>query len=329
MPEVVVVTGASSGVGRAVVREFARQSPGVRIGLLARNEDGLEGARREVEAAGGEALALPTDVADAGAVEDAARRVEEEFGPVEVWVNNAMASIFAPFKEIAPEEFRRATEVTYLGNVYGTMAALRRMLPRDRGTIVQVGSALSYRAIPLQAAYSGAKHAERGFTDSVRTELMHEGSNVRVTMVQLPALNTPQFGVSRNRMPKHPQPVPPIYQPEVAAEAIYWAAHHNRREVFVGTSSVLTILGNKVAPWFGDRYLARTGYGGQQTDEPADPDRPDNLFEPIAGDHGAHGIFDDRAHARSPQLWATKNRAWLALAGAGLAGAVGASLLKR
>ena len=329
MPEVVVVTGASSGVGRAVVREFARRSPGVRIGLLARNEDGLEGARREIEAAGGEALALPTDVADAGAVEDAARRVEEDLGPVDVWVNNAMASIFAPFKEITPEEFRRATEVTYLGNVYGTMAALRRMLPRDRGTIVQVGSALSYRAIPLQAAYCGAKHAERGFTDSVRTELMHEGSNVRITMVQLPALNTPQFGVSRSRMPNHPQPVQPIYQPEVAAEAIYWAAHQNRREVFVGASSVLTILGNKVAPWFGDRYLARTGYGGQQTDEPADPDRPDNLFEPVAGDHGAHGIFDDQAHARSPQLWATKNRAWLALAGAGLAGAVGAALLKR
>ncbi len=329
MPEVVVVTGASAGVGRAVVREFARRSPGVQIGLLARNEDGLEGARREVEVAGGKALVLPTDVADAGAVEDAAKRVDEELGPVDVWINNAMASIFAPLKEITPEEFRRATEVTYLGNVYGTMAALRRMLPRDRGTIVQVGSALSYRAIPLQAAYCGAKHAERGFTDSVRTELMHEGSNVRITMVQLPALNTPQFGVSRNRMPNHPQPVPPIYQPEVAAEAIYWAAHHNRREVFVGTSSVLTILGNKVAPWFADRYLARTGYGGQQTDEPADPDRPDNLFEPVAGDHGAHGVFGDQAHARSPQLWATKNRVWLALAGAGLAGTVGAALLKR
>ncbi len=249
MPEVVAITGASAGVGRATVREFAKRSPGARIGLLARNGDGLEGAKREVEAAGGEALAIPTDVADAGRVEEAARRIEEELGEIDVWVNDAMATVFSPFKEVSPEEYRRATEVTYLGYVYGTMAALKRMLPRDRGTIVQVGSALSYRGIPLQAAYCGAKFAIRGFTDSVRTELMHEGSNVHLTMVQLPALNTPQLDVGRTHLPRHPQPVPPIFQPEVAADAIYWAAHHKRREVYVGTPTVATILGNKAAPW--------------------------------------------------------------------------------
>ncbi len=329
MPEVVVITGASAGVGRATVRAFAGRSPGVRIGLLARSGDGLEGARREVEEAGGRALAVPTDVADPGQVEAAARRVEEELGPIDVWVNDAMATVFSEFKDIEPEEYRRATEVTYLGAVYGTMAAMRRMVPRDRGTIVQVGSALSYRGIPLQSAYCGAKHAMRGFTDSVRTELMHEESGVHITMVQLPALNTPQFSVGRTRMARHPQPVPPIYQPEVAADAIYWAAHHRRREVYVGTSTVLTILGNKVAPWFADRYLARTGYQGQQTDERIDPDRPDNLFEPVPGDHGAHGIFDGQAHGKSPQLWATKNRRWLVLAGAGLAGSALSALLRR
>jgi short-subunit dehydrogenase len=237
--------------------------------------------------------------------------------------------VFSEFKDIEPEEYRRATEVTYLGAVYGTMAAMRRMVPRDRGTIVQVGSALSYRGIPLQSAYCGAKHAMRGFTDSVRTELMHKGSGVHITMVQLPALNTPQFSVGRTRMARHPQPVPPIYQPEVAADAIYWAAHHRRREVYVGTSTVMTILGNKVAPWFADRYLARTGYQGQQTDERIGPDRPDNLFEPVPGDHGAHGVFDGEAHGKSPQLWVTKNRRWLALAGAGLAGMALSALLRR
>ena len=329
MPEVVVITGASAGVGRATVRAFAERSPGVRIGLLARNGDGLEGARREVEAAGGRALAIPTDVADPEQVEAAARRVEEELGPIDIWVNDAMATVFSEFEDVEPEEYRRATEVTYLGAVYGTMAAMRRMVPRDRGTIVQVGSALSYRGIPLQSAYCGAKHAMRGFTDSVRTELMHRGSGVHLTMVQLPALNTPQFSVGRTHMARHPQPVPPIYQPEVAADAIYWAAHHRRREVYVGTSTVLTILGNKVAPWFADRYLARTGYQGQQTDERIDPDRPDNLFEPVPGDHGAHGIFDGQAHVKSPQLWANKNRRWLALAGAGLAGMALSTLLRR
>ncbi len=272
---------------------------------------------------------VPTDVADADQVEAAAGTVEEELGPIDAWINNAMASVFSPFKEVTPEEFKRATEVTYLGTVYGTMAALKRMLPRDRGSIVQVGSALSYRAIPLQAAYCGAKHGVRGFTDSLRTELLHEGSSVHLTMAQLPGLNTPQFGWSRTRLPRHPQPVEPIYQPEVAAEAIYWAAHNKRREVYVGTSSVITILGNKIAPWLGDRYLARTAYDGQQTEEPVDPDRPDNLFDPVPEDRGSHGIFDSQAHARSPQLWATTHRGWLALAGAGVASAACAALFRR
>ncbi len=325
--EVVVVTGASAGVGRATVRAFAER--GASVALLARGEDGLQGAREDVEALGGRALVLPVDVADAEAVEGAAARVEEELGPIDVWVNNAMTVVFAPFKELTAEEFRRATEVTYLGYVHGTMAALKRMLPRDRGTIVQVGSALSYRAIPLQSSYCGAKFAIRGFTDSLRAELKHDGSRVHVTMVQLPALNTPQFGWSRTKLPYHPQPVPPIYQPEVAAEAIHWAAHQRRREVYVGASSVMTILGNKVAPWAADLYLALTGYEGQQTADPVGPDRPDNLFEPVPGDHGAHGIFDEEAHEGSSQLWATKNRGWLALTGVGLAGAAALAAVKR
>ncbi len=323
MPEVVVITGASAGVGRATVRAFAEQ--GARIGLVARNRDGLEAARREVEALGGKAIAIPTDVADADQVEAAAQKVEEEFGPIDIWVNDAMTTVFAPFKELTAEEFRRATEVTYFGYVYGTMSALRRMLPRDRGTIVQVGSALAYRAIPLQAPYCGAKHAIRGFTDSLRTELMHDGSNVHITMVQLPGLNTPQFDHCKTKMPNHPMPVPPIYQPEVAADAIVWAAHHRRREVYVGASSAITIIGNKLAPWLGDRYLARTAYSGQQTEEPVSPDRPSNLLETVPGDRGAHGRFDGQAHERSPQLWATKNRGWLALAAG--AGAIAAAAL--
>jgi NAD(P)-dependent dehydrogenase (short-subunit alcohol dehydrogenase family) len=293
--------------------------------------EGLESAAKDADAAGGRAVILPTDVADPGQVEEAARAVEEAFGPIDVWVNNAMVTVFSPIDEISPEEFRRATEVTYLGTVHGTMAALRRMRPRDRGTIVQVGSALAYRAIPLQAPYCGAKHAVRGFTDSIRTELLHDHSRVHVTMVHLPALNTPQFDWCRTRLPNHPQPVPPIYQPEVAARAILWAAHHDRREVWVGGTTVATILANRMIPRILDRYLGLTGYRSQQTEEPVDPDRPDNLFEPLAGDHGAHGGFDRTAHGRSIELWASTHRRLLAVAGAavGLAGAAAGRLSSR
>ncbi len=321
-PEVVVITGASAGVGRAAVREFARH--GAHIGLIARGREGLEGARREVEAAGGRALALPADVADPDQVEAAASAVENKFGPMDIWVNDAMTTVFAPFIEIKPEEYKRATEVTYLGYVYGTLAALRRMIPRDRGTIVQVGSALAYRSIPLQAPYCGAKAAVRGFTDSIRTELKHAGSKVHVTMVQMPGLNTPQFDWCLTRLPNHPQPVPPIFEPEVAARAIYWAAHHKRREMYAGASSVGVIVGNKIAPGALDAYLARTGYQSQQTSQPVDPDRPVSLFEPVPGDHGARGPFANRAHRSSVQFLANTHRGLLALAGLGLAGAAAA-----
>ncbi len=264
-------------------------------------------------------MAIPTDVADPDQVEAAAERTESELGPIEVWVNNAMTSVFAPFTEIEPEEFRRVTEVTYLGYVYGTGTALRRMLPRDHGTIVQVGSALAYRGIPLQSAYCGAKHAIQGFTESVRAELYHDRSKVWLTMVQMPAVNTPQFDWVLSRLPHQAQPVPPIYQPEVAARAIVWAATHRRRELWVGGSTAATLVANTVAPGLLDRYLGRTGYRSQQTDQPRDPNRPANLWAPVGGDHGAHGRFDDRAHPHSPQLWATTHRRSIATA-AGLAG---------
>jgi short-subunit dehydrogenase len=300
------------------------------VALLARDEDGLDGARQEIETAGGRALPIPTDVSDHEQVEAAARRVEEELGPMDVWVNDAIAVVFAPFMDIEPEDFKRSTEVCYLGTVYGTKAALNRMLPRDRGTIVQVGSALAYRSIPLQSAYCGAKHAVRGFTDSVRVELMHDNSNVHVTMVQLPAVNTPQFDISKAQLPNHPQPVPPIYQPEVPADAIYWAAHQRRREVHLGLSSLMAIHGNKIAPWFADWYLARTGYDSQQTNEPVDTNRPNNLYEPVPGDHGAHGSFDEQSRESSPQLWANKHRgALLTAAGIGLASAALVGLVRR
>ncbi len=315
--EVVVITGASAGVGRATARAFARR--GARIALLARGKDGLEAARCDVEMAGGEALPIPTDVAFSEQVEEAAEIVEKKFGPIDIWVNNAMTTVFSPLKNITPEEFKRATEVTYLGAVYGTMAALKRMYPRDRGTIVQVGSALAYRSIPLQAPYCGAKHAIVGFTDSLRSELLHDHSNIHLTMVQMPALNTPQFSWCRTKLPRHPQPVPPIFQPEVAADAIVWAAHHRRREVYVGGATVQAIEGNKVAPGLLDLYLARTCYDGQQTDEPVRPNRPDNLFEPVPGDYGAHGIFDGRARKSSIQLWQTTHRkTWVPAAGLAL-----------
>ena len=304
---VVVITGASSGVGRASARAFAAR--GARLGLLARGKDGLEAARSEVERAGGAGLALQVDVADAQAVEQAAGAVEREYGALDVWVNNAMLSVFSPVADLEADEIRRVTETTYLGTVHGTLAALRRMLRRDRGVIVQVGSALAYRAIPLQAAYCGAKHAIQGFTESLRTELLHDRSNVRVTMVQLPALNTPHFSVVRSRLPRHPQPVPPIYQPELAAEAVLWAADNaDRREVWVGGSTARALVAERLAPGLIDRYLARTGYEAQQTDAPIDPNRADNLWEPLPGDRGAHGIFDSQAREQSVQFRLDRHR---------------------
>jgi NAD(P)-dependent dehydrogenase (short-subunit alcohol dehydrogenase family) len=306
MPETVVITGASAGVGRATAHAFAAQ--GAQIGLMARGARALQAAAAEVEKRGGKALALPLDVADPNAVEAAADSVENQFGPIDIWVNCAMATIFAPFHRISPEEYRRATEVNYLGFVYGTMAALKRMRRRNRGTIVQVGSALSYRAMPLQSAYCGAKFAMRGFTDSLRTELMHDGADVNLVMVQMPALNTPQFNWARNKMSRRPQPVPPIFQPEIAADAIVYAAYSRRREMWVGGSSVQAIVANKLFPGLLDRYLAKSGYTGQLTDEPADPGQPDNLFDPVSADPDTHGRFDSRAATYSLQLWATEHR---------------------
>jgi NAD(P)-dependent dehydrogenase (short-subunit alcohol dehydrogenase family) len=323
-PEVVAVTGASAGVGRAVAHAFAKR--GARVGLIARGEEGLRAAAREVEELGGEALVVPADVADHAAVEQAATEIEKRFGPLDVWVNDAMATIFAPFAEVDPADFERATRVTYLGTVHGTMAALARMRERDRGVVVQVGSALSYRAIPLQSAYCGAKFAIRGFTDSVRTELMHEGSAVWIAMVQLPALNTPQFEWCRTRLPDHPQPVPPIYQPEVAAEGVYAAAHRRRRELWVGYGAVKAIVGGQLAPRFADWYLARQGYESQQIEgEPVSDDRPDNLYGPVPGVAATHGRFDAEAKPRSAQLWLGLHRG--AVAGVALAAATTAAAL--
>lgn len=319
---VVVITGASGGVGRATAHEFAKQ--GARIGLIARGRAGLEGAAREVGELGGEALLLPCDVADAGAVDAAATEVEKQFGAVDVWVNDAMASVFSPIKEMSAEEFKRVTDVTYLGFVYGTLSALKRMLPRDCGVIIQVGSALAYRGIPLQAAYCAAKHAIQGFCDSLRCELIHDRSNVRVTMIQMPALNTPQFSWVKSRLPCKAQPVPPIYQPEVAARAIVYASEHPRREIYVGLPTVEAIVGNKIAPAAVDHYLAHNCYASQQTSEPEDPNRPDNLWEPVDAerDHGTHGTFDERARGWSPQLWTDLHRGWITLAILALGGAV-------
>jgi short-subunit dehydrogenase len=316
--EVVVVTGASGGVGRAIAHAFGKR--GAHVALLARAEPALEDCRREVETLGGRALVVPTDVSDHEQVEAAAERVEARLGPIDIWVNDAMATVFAKFVDVTAPEYKRATEVTYLGTVYGTMAALKRMAARDRGTIVQVGSALSYRAIPLQSAYCGAKFAIRGFTDSIRTELRHDKSKVHITMVQLPGVNTTQFSWCRSKLPDHPQPVPPIYQPEIPAEAVYWAAHHRRRELWVGYSAVEAIVGTKLSALAGDIYLARTGFSGQQMKgHPVPPDRPDNLFEPLPEKAATHGIFDDQAKTRSPQLWAATHRSLVA--GAALAGA--------
>jgi NAD(P)-dependent dehydrogenase (short-subunit alcohol dehydrogenase family) len=325
-PEVVVITGPGSGIGRAVARRFA--APGVRIGLVGRNEDSLHGARDEIERAGGEALALPTDVGDPDSVEAAADAVEKALGPIDVWVNNSMTTVFAFVSDIDPDEYRRATEVTYLGSVWGTMAAQKRMRARDRGTIVQVGSAMAYRGIPLQAPYCGAKHALKGFIESLRCELRHEGSGVHLTQVQLPGLNTPQFDHCRSKMPKHPRPVAPVYQPEIAADAVHWAAHHRRREVWVGIPTVYTIVGNKIAPWIAEWYLAKTAVKGQQGDEPPTEKNSDgNLFDPHGGDPGAHGAFDDEAHSHSPQWWLSRHRRALGLGAVAAAGAAAASAL--
>lgn len=319
-PEVVVVTGASAGVGRAIVREFARRQ--ACIGLIARDRHRLSATKDEVEELGGRALVLPVDVADPTQVEDAAARVEQEFGHIDVWINNAMTTIFAPLDEIEPEEFKRATEVTYLGCVYGTMSALRRMRKRNAGVIVQVGSALAYRSIPMQAPYCGAKHAIVGFTDSLRCELSHDRSKIHLTAVHLPAMNTPQFSWCRTRLPRHPQPVPPIFEPELAAEAIYYAAHHRRREIFVGGPTVKAVYGQDVAPGLADWYLGRTAVDGQQTSQPVAPNRPDNLFQPVPGAYAAHGEFTGKAKGFSLQNWLNLRRLPVGLAAAAAATAV-------
>ena len=322
-PQVVVITGASGGVGRATARKFA--ADGARIGLIARGQRGLEAAAQEVQEAGGVAMVLPGDVSQPEQVEAAAAAVEEQLGPIDIWVNNAMVTVYAEFLDVEPDEFRRATEVTYLGMVWGTRAALQRMVPRDRGTIVQVGSALGYRGIPLQGPYCGAKHACKGFTETVITELLHHRSKVHVSMVQLPGVNTTQFTWGRTKLPKQTTPVPPIYQPEIAADAVHYAAHHRRRQIYVGIPTVLNILGEWVAPGLLDRYLARSGFKSQMTDQDLDPRAHDNLFTPVDEDRGAHGPFDDQAHSVSPQYELAKHRGKI-LAGIGLAAAgVGAA----
>ena len=331
---VVVVTGASGGIGRATARAFAEQ--GDRVALVARGETGLDRALREVKDAGSDGIAVPTDVADYDQVSAAVDRIERELGPIDVWVNVAFSSVFAPFSEIEPEEFRRVTEVTYLGYVYATKAVLARMLERDRGTIVHVGSTLAYRGIPLQSAYCGAKHALQGWHESLRCELLHDRSNVHVTMVQMPAVNTPQFDWVLSRLPKKAQPVPPIYQPEVAAKGVLYAADHpKRREYWVGESTAATLVANAIAPGLLDRYLAKTGFKSQQTQEDHDPDQPVNLWDAADGpdghDFGAHGRFDARAHGGSVQLWASQHHGLLAAgAAAGAAAtAVGAAAVRR
>jgi NAD(P)-dependent dehydrogenase (short-subunit alcohol dehydrogenase family) len=323
---VAVVTGASAGVGRAVVRALAAR--GWSVGLLARGVDGLKAAEEEATTVGVRALAVPTDVADHLAVQDAADEVERGLGPIDLWVNDAMTSVFGAFMEIPIEDVHRVTDVTYLGYVHGTRAALQRMLPRDRGLIVQVGSALAYRGIPLQSAYCAAKHAIRGFDDSIRAELRAAGSSVRVCEVHLPALNTPQFRWVKSFLSREAQPVPPMYQPEVAARAVAWVAEHPRRETWVGAPTVITILASHVAPGLLDRYFGRIGSRVQQTREPLDRDRPHNLYGPVSGDHGAAGPFDDRAAPRSPQLWATMHRRPL-WAAAGLAAAAARAVRRR
>lgn len=326
--KVVVITGASAGVGRACARAFAEK--GYDVALLARGKDGLEGAKKEVEGYGQRAVIHQLDVADAEAIEKAAGEIEEELGEIGIWVNNAMNSVFSPVKEMEAKEYKRVTEVTYLGQVYGTLAALKRMLPRNRGSIVFVGSALAYRGIPLQSAYCAAKHAVQGFYDSLRTELLHDKSKVKISMVELPALNTTQFGFVKSRLPNKPRPMGKIFQPEVAAEAIVYAAEHDVREIMVGSPTLQAVIGNKIAPWYADKELAETGIEGQQTDEKEDPNRKHNLWEPIPGDHGAHGNFGEESKPYSLQFWLTKNKEYVIGAAAAVGGLIlGASVLKK
>ncbi len=325
MSQVVVITGASSGIGRATVRRFA--APDIRLALIARDREGLHDAAREARSAGADSLVLPADVSDPAAVDAAAAATEEALGPIDVWINVAMTTVFAFSGDIEPDEFRRATDVTYHGSVWGMRAALRRMAPRDRGTIVQVGSAMAYRGIPLQAPYCGAKHAVQGVFESLRTELRHTGSRVHLTTVHLPGVNTPQFEHCRNKFERRSQPVPPVYQPEVAADAIHWAAYHRRREIFVGVPTVYTVWGNRLAPWLAERYLARTAVSSQLSEVRHSPAEPGNLFEPPDGDAGAHGPYDGRAHGRSVQWWASRHRRGLlgVMVGAAAAGVIAAA----
>jgi NADP-dependent 3-hydroxy acid dehydrogenase YdfG len=326
-PEVVVITGATAGVGRATAHAFARR--GASIGLLARGTERLDATKREIEELGGRALCVPTDVANYDQVESAAAAIEDAFGPIDIWINNAMTSVFAEFMDVEPDEYRRVTDVVYHGKVYGTMVALKRMLPRDAGTIIQVGSALAYRGIPLQSAYCGAKHAVQGMCDSIRSELLHNKSNIKMSMVQLPAINTPQFHWVRTKLPKKSQPVPPIFQPEMAAESIVRACDEYRREWLVGWPTFEAVVGNKIVPGVGDWYLAKTGYDGQMQDEDEEEGRPDNLFDPVPGDFGTHGEFDAESKATSMQWELSKRRGMASIVVGGLVGVLGGLAISR
>jgi len=303
---IAVVTGASAGLGRACARAFGVS--GYDVALIARGMDGLEAGKNEIVTMGRKAMYVSVDIADASAVDRAAQQIEDELGPIDIWVSNAMNSVFSPISEMVPSDYQRVTEVTYLGQVYGTLAALKRMEGRNKGSLVFVGSALAYRGIPLQSAYCASKHAIMGFYESLRTELMHKKSNIRVSAVQLPAMNTTQFGFVKSRLPKKPRPMGTIYQPEVAARAIVYAAEQPRREVLVGFSTLKTIVGNKIAPWYADRVLAKTGFKGQQTGQDEDPTRDNNLWDPLPGDHGVHGKFGEDARSFSWIFWFGKNR---------------------
>jgi NAD(P)-dependent dehydrogenase (short-subunit alcohol dehydrogenase family) len=325
-PQVIVVTGASSGVGRAIVRALAAR--GCRLGLIARNEEALAAAAGEVQRAGGEALVLPLDVADAGTVERAAATVEARWGSIDVWINNAMATVFAPVTETTAEEYRRVTEVTYLGYVHGTLAALRRMRPRDEGTIIQIGSALAYRSIPLQSAYCAAKAGVRGFTDSLRTELLHEGSHVRLCMLQLPAVNTPQALRQRNKLPRQARPMPPLFTPEAIAERVLWTIEHQPRELLIGGPTVRAVWGQKLVPGLLDWYLARNGFAPQMTDAPNEQRGRDILFTPLPGDPGAHGPYRDSERGADLQMRLSPHARTIAAA-VGLVGLVAGGMVAR